>query len=133
MPRHERCEPSTGHGLGNTLRPGIRVPPCALITKMNTKPPSNRQEFELNLLTFLNHVLPGLDRQNRSYPPIEADTLLFETGIVDSLSILHLIGFLEHQTRRPIPDKMILPPNFRSPEAIVRAFWPASHYENDIA
>jgi acyl carrier protein len=100
---------------------------------MNIKPPSNRQEFELNLLRFLNQVLPNLDRRNRSYPSIEADTLLFETGIVDSLSILHLIGFLEHQTGQPTPDEMILPPNFRSPEAIVRAFWTTRHYENEIA
>ena len=133
MLRHERGGPGTGHGLGNTLRPSIRVPPFALTATMTIKPPSNRQEFELNLLTFLNHVLPGLDRQDRSYPSIEADTLLFETGLVDSLSILHLIGFLEHQTGRPIPERMILPPNFRSPEAIVRAFWPICHYENDIA
>jgi hypothetical protein len=62
-----------------------RVPPFTLTAKMSTKPPSNRQEFELNLLTFLNHVLPTLDRQNRSYPSIEADTLLFETGIVASI------------------------------------------------
>ena len=93
---------------------------------MNIKPPLSREEFELNLLTFLNQILPALDRHNRSYPSIEADTPLFESGIVDSLSILHLIGFVENQTGRTIPDEMILPPNFRSPEAIVRAFWPVN-------
>ena len=99
---------------------------------MNTKPPSSLAEFEANLLSFLNRVLPGLDRRGRSYPRIESSTLLFETGIVDSLSILHLIAFLEDQIGRSIPDQMIIPPNFRSPNAIVRAFWSPFSNENAV-
>jgi acyl carrier protein len=97
---------------------------------MNIKPLSSRAEFERKLLTFLNQVLPSLDRRGRLYPSIEPSTLLFETGIVDSLSILHLIAFLEDQIGRSIPDQMILPPNFKSPDAIVQAFWPTPSDEN---
>ena len=99
---------------------------------MNTKPPASLAEFEANLLTFLNRVLPGLDRRGRSYPRIQSSTLLFETGIVDSLSILHLIAFLEDQIGRSIPDQMIIPPNFRSPNAIVLAFWSPFSNENSV-
>jgi len=97
---------------------------------MNTKPPASLAEFEANLLSFLNQVLPGLDRRGRSYPRIESFSLLFETGIVDSLSILHLIAFIEDQIGRSVPDQMIIPPNFRSPSAIVRAFWSPLSNEN---
>ena len=99
---------------------------------MNTKPPSSLAEFEARLLSFLNQVLPGLDRRGRSYPRIESSALLFETGIVDSLSILHLIAFIEAQIGRSIPDQMIIPPNFRSPNAIVREFWSLLANENGV-
>jgi len=97
---------------------------------MNTTPSSSLADFETNLLIFLNQVLPGLDRRGRSYPWIESTTLLFETGIVDSLSILHLIAFIEDQIGRSIPDQMIIPPNFSSPNAIVQAFWSFLANEN---
>jgi acyl carrier protein len=54
--------------------------------------------------------------------PITADSLLFENGALDSLSVLHLLAFIEHLTGRPVPDEMIVPENFRSARRIAEAF-----------
>jgi acyl carrier protein len=48
--------------------------------------------------------------------------LLFEGGVLDSLSILHLLAAVERLTGRPIPDDMVVMKHFRSIEAIAEAF-----------
>ncbi|MBV8586011.1 MAG: hypothetical protein JO331_11600 [Verrucomicrobia bacterium] len=76
-------------------------------------------DFEPRLLRFLNHDLPLLDRRKRAYPTILGDTQLFETGLIDSLSILHLLAFIEQEIGSPVPDSWISPQHFRTPQAIV--------------
>ncbi len=53
---------------------------------------------------------------------IDADTYLFENGLVDSLGILTLIAFLELRIGRSIPDQEVVMENFRSVRAIDRRF-----------
>jgi acyl carrier protein len=53
---------------------------------------------------------------------IDADTYLFEDGLVDSLGILTLIAFLELRIGRSIPDRDVVMENFRSVRAIDRRF-----------
>ena len=76
-------------------------------------------DFETRLLRFLNHDLPLLDRRKRAYPTILSDTQLFETGLIDSLSILHLLAFIEQEIGSAVPDSWISPQHFRTPQAIV--------------
>jgi acyl carrier protein len=54
--------------------------------------------------------------------PITADCLLFENGTLDSLSILHVLAFIEHLTGGQVPDEMIVPENFRSARRIAETF-----------
>jgi len=45
---------------------------------------------------------------------LDADTYLFEEGMVDSLGILRLIAFLELQIGRPIEDREVVMKHFRT-------------------
>ena len=69
-----------------------------------------RHELERRLIDFVNRMRPDAD------PPlaIDAETALFEEGIVNSLRILDLIAFVEEITRTRIPDAAVLLANFRS-------------------
>jgi acyl carrier protein len=102
----------------------------------------NTEEFLERFLTFLNERLPELrGKRHIAMPsgleggpadagsppsiatdPITADCLLFENGTLDSLSILHVLAFIEHLTDGPVPDAMIVPENFRSARRIAEAF-----------
>lgn len=48
------------------------------------------------VVEFLRNVLPP------DTPALSADTPLFGTGLLDSLSIVHLILFVEEQTGQPL-------------------------------
>lgn len=61
---------------------------------------------------------------------IDADTYLFDDGLVDSLGILTLIAFLELRIGRSIPDQEVVMENFRSVRAMDRRFGPA-HARDD--
>ena len=78
------------------------------------------------LLDFLNHVLPTLERKRPKPREIEgtaeADTPLFETGYIDSLSILSVIAFVERDTGEEIPSQMIVMKYFKTPRHIVDSF-----------
>jgi acyl carrier protein len=82
----------------------------------------NTETFLERFLTFLNDLLPGLRGKPNPEERIAADSLLFENGTLDSLSILHVLAFIEHQIGAPVPDDMIVPANFRSPRRIAEAF-----------
>ena len=75
------------------------------------------------MLHFVNGVLPTLDA-GKALPsePIEADTPLFETNRLDSLSILHLIAAIEDLTGEPVPDAKVTMKHFQSIETITTAF-----------
>ena len=53
---------------------------------------------------------------------IDADTYLFDRGIVDSLGILRLIAFLELQIGRSIDDREVIMEHFRTVRAIEARF-----------
>lgn len=48
----------------------------------------------------------------------DEDSDLIERGVIDSMSLLRLVGFLEEQYHIAIRDEDIVPGNFRSTRAI---------------
>lgn len=84
---------------------------------------SSADEFAAPLLRFINDELPNLDRLGRKWKPVSAETPLFETGLLDSLSILHLIARVEDLTGRAVPDHLVVMKHFRTVEAMTAAFW----------
>jgi acyl carrier protein len=83
---------------------------------------TNLEPFRAALLDFINNVLPALDRRPKLQWRVEPDTPLFETGLIDSLAILHLMAFVEQFTRRVVPPRMVLMKHFRTVSAIVETF-----------
>lgn len=70
-----------------------------------------------SLLTFVRgELLKGRDVE------LDADTCLFDEGLVDSLGILRLIAFLELQIGRSIEDREVVMAHFRTIRAIDRTF-----------
>jgi acyl carrier protein len=84
--------------------------------------PIDSEAFAGSLLHFINEQLPQLDRRGRTWDAVGTDTLLFESGRLDSLSILHLIGHLEELTGHSVPDHLVVMKHFRSIEAMTAAF-----------
>lgn len=69
------------------------------------------------LLAFVREdLLKGRD------VPIDADTYLFDEGLVDSLGILRLIAFLEGRIGRSIDDREVVMEHFRTVRAMVNRF-----------
>lgn len=89
----------------------------------NTIPSVDSVGFETALLRFINEVLPSLDRRGRTWRLVAVDTPLFESGLLDSLSILHLIAQVEQLTGSPVPDHLVLMKHFRTVQAITTTFW----------
>jgi acyl carrier protein len=87
-----------------------------------TCPSPSREEFMARLLCFINETLPRLDRRGRTWPPVNADSLLFDLGMLDSLSILHLLAKVEELTGRAVPDHLVVMRNFQTAEAIAETF-----------
>jgi acyl carrier protein len=85
--------------------------------------PATAVEFQARLLHFINVTLPRLDRRGKTWSPVSADTELFAGGLLDSLSILHLICAVEELTGRPVPDRLVLMKHFQSVDALTAAFW----------
>jgi acyl carrier protein len=56
--------------------------------------------------------------QDRALLPLADDTSLLETGILDSLSLLRLVVFLEERFGIGVGDTDLLPDNFASVNAI---------------
>ena len=87
-----------------------------------TAPFATASQLELRLLRFINEELPRLDRRGRTWPSVSADTPLFATGLLDSLSILHLIAVIEEFTGRAVPDRLVVMKHFQTVEAMTAAF-----------
>ena len=86
----------------------------------------SREAFATALLDFVNHELPRLHAKTKANPNVSADTLLFATGIIDSMAILHLIAFIERATGRGIPPEKVVMKHFQSVTAIAESFWEPS-------
>jgi len=80
------------------------------------------EAFADALRYFINHDLPRLDRHGRTWEPVTMDTPLFESGRLDSLSILHLIARIEELTGQAVPDQLVVMKHFRTVEAMTAAF-----------
>lgn len=79
---------------------------------------SNRQEFERDMLTWLNdEVAPKGVR-------VDANTPLFTTRLLDSLKVLELIAFTEQAIGCAIPDSHIRMDNFHTVARIAAVFLP---------
>lgn len=89
--------------------------------KIGESIPTNRvpvSAFEAALLRFINTELLG-GGSNRT---IDANSALFEDGIIDSLKILHLLAFIESAIGRAIPDEEIVMKHFRTVRVIAERF-----------
>lgn len=91
---------------------------------LEPRPTTSAEDFTVHLLDFINHTLPRLDRRGRTWLAVSADTALFESGLLDSLSILHLMAAIEELTGRPVPDELVLMKHFQTVTAITDTFWP---------
>ena len=71
-------------------------------------------------------ILETVDWLNRRVAPegvtVDADTRLFETGVVDSLGILRLIAWTERALGRRIEDREIRMDRFASVRVIAQSF-----------
>jgi acyl carrier protein len=75
-----------------------------------------REALEQELVAWLN------ERFAPDGPLIHADTLLFSSGLLDSLRILELIAWTERAIGREIPDRAIRTDNFASAARIAGLF-----------
>ncbi|NJO13534.1 MAG: hypothetical protein HC872_08805 [Gammaproteobacteria bacterium] len=60
------------------------------------------------------------DIQQQEIEPIGPDTALLELGLLDSLSMVNLLSFLEVNLGVKVPEDQILPENFATPLTIAR-------------
>ncbi len=89
-------------------------------------PLASREQFAAELVRFINEVLPEVHTRLPLRPNVDEHTLLFETGLIDSMAILHLVAFVERATGQPLPPRMIVMKYFRTVAAICDAFGPKS-------
>ncbi len=68
--------------------------------------------------TIINDFISRELVQDPSLLPLADDTSLIETGILDSLSLLRLVVFLEERFGVTMGDTDLLPENFTSVTAI---------------
>ena len=68
------------------------------------------------LASFIEKNLLGEDRKIS----IDETTALIEEGILDSMALMQLVGFLEERTSVRVPDDEVSPENFETIEAIER-------------
>jgi nucleoside-diphosphate-sugar epimerase/acyl carrier protein len=108
---------TTDTDTGTTQRPPPQLLPTTLDGDIGDP---GDDPFLSRLLEFCNGPLRKMSR--RPIPPITVGTLLFENGTIDSLSVLELLAFLEHELGHPIPDHQIVSSYFRTPATIAETF-----------
>jgi acyl carrier protein len=99
------------------------VSEASLIDRPAIGPVRTREEFRAGLLALVRAVGRSLRRCGPP-PVVDADTPLFTTGLLDSMSILHLVAFVESAIGRPIPSRQVRMENFRTVQAVCDAFRP---------
>jgi len=78
----------------------------------------NRDEFTERLIAYINdHLLDG------DGPPVAANTNLFTGEVLDSLSLIRVLAFVENAIGATIPDEEIVMDRFATPEKIAASFW----------
>jgi acyl carrier protein len=83
-------------------------------------------DFAAALVNFINETLPQIHTRLKIRPQVDRQTPLFESGLIDSLAILHLMIVVERLTGRPIPPRMVVMKHFRNVDAICAAFGPVA-------
>jgi acyl carrier protein len=68
--------------------------------------------------TIINDYISREFVQNPALLPLADDTSLLENGVIDSLSLLRLVVFLEERFAIAVGDADLLPENFSSVNAI---------------
>lgn len=91
--------------------------------------PVSRAEFRRDLLHLIARDLAPRRRRPTAPEHVEGDTPLFESGLIDSMSILELIAFVEAATGRTIPARQIRIGQFATVDRICESFWP----EDEVA
>jgi acyl carrier protein len=84
---------------------------------------SSRADFQRALTHLIAYGLSSRRRQSVRVE-LDAQTPLFESGLIDSLAILELIAFVEAATGRPIPARQVQMKHFGTIARICAAFWP---------
>jgi methoxymalonate biosynthesis acyl carrier protein len=62
------------------------------------------------LIAFIQAELVGEERTHE----VDASTRLIDGGLIDSMRLMQIIGFIEEQTRVRIPDEEVMPENFQT-------------------
>jgi acyl carrier protein len=89
-----------------------------------------REEFAEALLNYINTELPIVHPKAAGHEPFERSTLLFEEGGIDSLSIIHIVSFLEAAIGDTLLLQEISMKNFRSVDEIADLFWLRENHES---
>ena len=82
-----------------------------------------REEFAEALLDYINTQLPIVHPKAAGHEPFERSTPLFEVGGIDSLSIVHIVTFLEAAMGSTLSLQDINMKNFRTVDQIADLFW----------
>ena len=82
-----------------------------------------REEFAEALLDYINTELPIVHPKAAGHEPFERSTPLFEVGGIDSLSIVHIVSFLEAAIGSTLSLQDINMKNFRTVDQIADLFW----------
>jgi nucleoside-diphosphate-sugar epimerase/acyl carrier protein len=100
-------------------RAGVNKAPSRVVWSRMVKhliQPENA-DLEARILDFVRTSLLG-----GRVDPIDADTYLFDEGLIDSLKILQLIAFIETEIGRAIVDTEVVMDNFRNVRAMAARF-----------
>ncbi|MGO3327672.1 acyl carrier protein [Gordonia sp. (in: high G+C Gram-positive bacteria)] len=63
-------------------------------------------------------VSEAIVRRHGKTEPIDADTQMLLTGMLDSLTLVNIVGDLEKRLGRKLPEDMVVARNFRTPTAL---------------
>ena len=75
------------------------------------------------MLDYINTKLPIVHPKAAGHEPFERSTPLFEVGGIDSLSIIHIVTFLEAAMGSTLSLQDINMKNFRTVDQIADLFW----------
>ena len=91
-----------------------------------------REEFAQALLDYINTELPVVHPKAAGHQPFERSTSLFEVGGIDSLSIVHIVSFLEAAIGGTLSLQDISMKNFRTVDEIADLFWLRKNHEPEF-
>lgn len=84
---------------------------------------ATREEFSRALIEFVTTLVRTRSKAPGTATPIDDSTLLFESGVIDSLGILELMAFVERSSGHPIPIHKVDVQFFGTVDRISQSFW----------